>query len=150
MALKKIDGDRRALLPLLLLGDEQESLVEGYLDRCDLYGWEEAGEILGVCAAEAAGPDRVEILNLAVAPEHRRRGVGRRLLLAVCRAYPGRAAELGTGETPGTLAFYRACGFVPFRRVPDYFTTHYDHPIVEEGVLLRDRVELRREADHGK
>ena len=146
MALRRIDTDRRRLLPLLLMGDEQEELVEGYLDRCDLYAWEEAGGILAVCAAERIGPDTVEILNLAVAPEHRRRGIGRRLLLAVCGEHPDCAAELGTGETPGTLAFYRSCGFQEAGRVENYFPEHYDHPIVEEGVTLRDQIRLRREA----
>ena len=146
MAMRRISGDRRHLLPLLLIGDEQESLVERYLDRCGLYVWEEAGEVLAVCAAERTGPGRVELLNLAVAPEHRRRGIGRKLLLAVCGEYPGCAAELGTGETPGTLAFYRACGFRETGRVENYFPEHYDHPIVEEGVTLRDQIRLRREA----
>ena len=53
MAMRRISADRRSLLPLLLMGDEQESLVERYLDRCGLYVWEEAGEILAVCAAES-------------------------------------------------------------------------------------------------
>ena len=147
MAMRRISADRRRLLPLLLMGDAQESRVERYLDRCGLYVWEDAGEILAVCAAERTGPDTLEILNLAVAPEHRRRGIGRRLLLAVCGEYPNCAAELGTGETPGTLAFYRACGFREYGREPDYFPTHYDHVIVEEGVELRDRILLWREAE---
>ena len=83
MAMRRISGDRRRLLPLLLMGDEQESLVERYLDRCGLYVWEEAGEVLAVCAAERTGSGTVELLNLAVAPEHRRRGIGRKLLLPV-------------------------------------------------------------------
>ena len=106
MAMRRIGADRRRLLPLLLMGDEQESLVERYLDRCGLYVWEEAGEVLAVCAAERTGPDMVEILNLAVAPEHRRRGIGRRLLLAVCGEHPDCAAELGTGETPDWSVLY--------------------------------------------
>ena len=84
---------------------------------------------------------------IAVRPDRQRRGLGRALLLAVCRRYPGRAAVLGTGETPGTLAFYQACGFREYGREPDYFPTHYDHVIVEEGVELRDRILLRREAE---
>ena len=147
MALRRIDAERRRYLPLLLLGDDQESLIDGYLDRCDLYAWEEDGEVRAICAAERTAPDVVEIRNLAVSPERRRRGLGRRLLLAVCGQYPGRAAVLGPGEVPGTLAFYRACGFAPAGRVENYFPAHYDHPIMEEGVTLRDQIILRREAE---
>ena len=147
MGLRKIDGEKRRFLPLLLSGDEQESLIDGYLESSDLYTWEEAGETVAVCAAVERPQDTVEILNLAVEPDRRRQGLGRTLLLAVCRRYPGRAAVLGTGETPGTLAFYRSCGFTEYGREPNYFPKHYDHAIVEEGVVLRDRILLRREAE---
>lgn len=147
MGLRKIEAGKRRFLPLLLLGDEQERLIDGYLEASDLYIWEEAGKTAAVCAAAARAADTVEILNLAVAPGRRRQGLGRALLLAVCRRYPGRAAVLGTGETPGTLAFYRSCGFTEYGREANYFPTHYDHAIVEEGVVLRDRILLRREAE---
>lgn len=51
---------------------------------------------------------------------------------------------VGTGETPSTLKFYERCGFAYSHRVPGFFTIHYDHPIVEEGVLLCDMVYLRK------
>ena len=41
--------------------------------------------------------------------------------------------------------FYERCGFQRSHILPDFFTEHYDHPIYEGGVLLRDMVYLRRE-----
>ena len=35
-------------------------------------------------------------------------------------------------------------GFRPAGRIPDFFTRNYDHPIVEEGVLLRDMILLEQ------
>ena len=32
----------------------------------------------------------------------------------------------------------------PAGRIPDFFTRNYDHPIVEEGVLLRDMILLEQ------
>lgn len=52
--------------------------------------------------------------------------------------------RVGTGETPSTLSFYAQCGFRPAGRIPDFFTRNYDHPIVEEGVLLRDMILLEQ------
>ena len=112
MAMRRISGDRRRLLPLLLMGDEQESLVERYLDRCGLYVWEEAGEVLAVCAAERTGSGTVELLNLAVAPEHRRRGIGRELLLAVCGGVPGLRRGAGHRRDAGDP------GLLPGLRLP--------------------------------
>ena len=55
-----------------------------------------------------------------------------------------RTLRVGTGETPSTLSFYAQCGFRPAGRIPDFFTRNYDHPIVEEGVLLRDMILLEQ------
>ena len=57
---------------------------------------------------------------------------------------PGRTLRVGTGETPSTLRFYAQCGFRPAGRIHDFFTRNYDHPIVEEGVLLRDMILLEQ------
>ena len=37
-----------------------------------------------------------------------------------------------------TISFYQNCGFVYSHTVPDFFTLHYDHPIVEDGKVLKD------------
>ncbi len=147
MVIRQISSNQWDYLPLLLLGDEQEDMIARYLERGALYICEEAGETLAVCVVLRTSPHVVEVKNLAVAPARQRHGIGRKLLLAVCGMYAEDAVELGTGEVPGTLAFYRACGFHPVRRVRNFFTEHYDHPIWEEGILLRDMIYLRREAD---
>ena len=137
-------GSREPWMPLLLLGDEQEEMVRRYLDRGVLYVMEEAGESTAVCLVTEEGPGVYEIKNLAVAPGFRRQGRGRAMVVHACAACPGDVMLVGTGETPSTLRFYRSCGFVPSHRVENFFTDHYDHPIVEEGVVLRDMVYLKR------
>ena len=52
--------------------------------------------------------------------------------------------QVGTGESPLTLPFYEKCGFTVSHRLPDFFTEHYDHPILEAGVVLRDMIYLRK------
>lgn len=51
---------------------------------------------------------------------------------------------VGTGDVPGAIGFYRSCGFEYSHRIENFFTDHYDHPMVEEGVLLKDMVYLKR------
>ena len=53
------------------------------------------------------------------------------------------ALQVGTGDSPTTIPFYEACGFTRSHVVPDFFTTHYDHPIYDGGVLLRNMVYLQ-------
>ena len=52
--------------------------------------------------------------------------------------------QLGTGESPLTLPFYEKNGFVYSHRIPNFFTEHYDHPIIEEGIRLVDMVYLKK------
>ncbi len=143
--IRRVRRNRERYMPLLLEGDESPELVAGYIATCDLWVYTRRGEAVALCAVKRADDCSVEILNLAVAPAFRRQGLGRRMI--ACMAHRYRRADrliLGTGETPSTLAFYRACGFLPFRRETGYFTEHYDHPICEEGVVLKDRIWLRK------
>ena len=127
MEIREITGDKRRYLPLLLVGDEQEEMVMRYLPHGSLF----------VCF----DPDPCAV---AVVTDE---GYGRRMVAFVVRRYAERGyrtLRVGTGETPSTLSFYAQCGFRPAGRIPDFFTRNYDHPIVEEGVLLRDMILLEQ------
>lgn len=47
---------------------------------------------------------------------------------------------LGTGDSPSTIGFYQALGFLEIGREKEYFICNYDHPIYEDGQRLRDRI----------
>lgn len=145
MEIRQIMENKKQFLPLLLLGDEQENMIDRYLTRGTLYVLLNP-ETRAVCVITDEGGGVLELKNLAVAPAWHRHGYGRTLIEYICTRYAGKfhTLQLGTGETPGTLSFYRKCGFSEFLRVPDFFTQNYDHPIIEEGVLLRDMIYLRR------
>ena len=143
MDIVHVRNHKKAWLPLLLVGDESEAMIDRYLERGELFVLHDP-DARGLCVVTREGEGVAEIKNLAVAAVWRRRGYGRALIEFVCHSL-----QLGTGEVPSTLAFYRACGFVPFDRIPDFFTRNYPQPIVEEGILLRDMVYLRRRLSAG-
>lgn len=137
----QVVSDKKRYMPLLLLGDEQEALVEGYLDRSELFVLEQDGGPAAVCAVTREGPGLYELQNIAVALAYRRQGIGRAMVNFVWTRYPDlRTLQLGTGDSPTTVNFYRALGFREFRRERDYFIERYDHPIYEDGKQLRDRI----------
>ncbi len=105
-----------------------------------------AGKTVGVCVVTDEGDRMLEIKNLAVDPAYQRRGLGRALIEFIARNAKGTydALQVGTGDSPFTVPFYEACGFVRPRRIENFFIDNYDHPIVEAGVLLKDMVYLRR------
>lgn len=145
MEIRAVTGDKRQYWDLLLLADEQEDMILRYLDRGTMYLlWED--EAVAQCVVTDEGRGVLEIKSLSVAPRYQRRGYGRSLVRFVEETYRGRFQTLrvGTGDSPLTIPFYAACGFVERRRVKDFFTEHYDHPIIEAGVLLRDMVYLEK------
>ncbi|MBU5626607.1 GNAT family N-acetyltransferase [Oscillibacter sp. MSJ-2] len=146
MVIREIREDKKRYLPLLLLADEQEDMIDRYLDRGRMYVLEEDGT-KAVCVVTDEGDGILEIKNLAVEPPYQGRGYGRRLIEFAAQQYGGAFSTLqvGTGDSPLTIPFYEACGFSRSYLVSNFFTDHYDHPIFEGGKQLIDMVYLRRE-----
>lgn len=42
------------------------------------------------------------------------------------------------------MTFCQRCGFTYAYTIPDFFTLHYDLPIIEEGHLLKDMVYFKQ------
>lgn len=146
----EVSGNRKEYLDLLLLADEQENMIDRYLDRGWMYVMKDRsgnGPAAAVCVVTDEGKGVLEIKNLAVRRELQGRGLGRRMVEFAADRFRGRfqILQVGTGDSPLTLPFYKACGFAPSHVVKNFFTDHYDHPIWEGGVLLQDMVYLRRE-----
>ena len=145
MHIRQIIREKKAYLPLLLLADEQEDMIDLYLDRGDMYLLEDAGRALAVIVVTGEGDGVLEIKNLAVDPAVQKHGYGRLLVKYVAQRYQAEFQTLlvGTGDSPLTVPFYERCGFVRSHVVKGFFTDHYDHPIVEDGVLLEDMIYLK-------
>lgn len=144
MNIFEVKTDKKRYLPLLLLGDEQEDMIDRYLEQGAMYALEEGGGVKAVCVVTGEGDGTLELKNLAVSPDCQRRGLGRRMVDFLAQTYRGRYRRLlaGTGDSPLTLPFYEACGFRRSHVVPNFFTDHYDHPIYEGGRQLVDMIYL--------
>ena len=55
--IRQVLSHKQEYMPLLLLGDEQETLIQGYLDRGELFVLERNNEPAGVCVVTKEGPD---------------------------------------------------------------------------------------------
>ena len=145
MTIRRVEGDKKRWLSLLLLADEQEDMVDRYLERGTMYVLEDGG-VRAECVVTDEGGGVLELKNIAVEPEAQGRGYGRALVDFLVRTYAGRyeVLQAGTGDSPATVPFYEACGFRRHHLVRNFFTDHYDHPIYEGGVQLVDMVYLRR------
>ena len=145
MRIYEVRENKKEYLDLLLLADEQEDMIDRYLDRGRMFVLDDDG-IKGECIVTDEGEGVLEIKNIATAPECRGRGYGRALIDFILRTFKGKYSilQVGTGDSPLTVPFYEKCGFVRSHVIPGFFTDNYDHPIIECGVLLTDMVYLRR------
>lgn len=147
MTIRLITDNKHQFLPLLLLGDEQEDMILRYLDRGYLFALYDDGTLRGACVVTREENGIFEIKNISIYEQYQRMGYGRALIEYVAKRYRGQGRTLlvGTGESPLTLPFYERCGFTFSHRIANFFTDNYDHPIWEDGVLLRDMIYLKRE-----
>ncbi len=145
MEIRQVTECKKQYLDLLLLADEQESMVDRYLEQGDLFILLDP-EVVAECVVCDLGNGVFEIKNLAVSPACQGKGYGRKLLAFIADHYRPvcRSLLVGTGDSPLTVPFYQKCGFTEHHRVKKFFTDNYDHPIFEAGVQLVDMVYLEK------
>lgn len=145
MEIREVRGDKKRYLPLLLLADEQEDMIDRYLERGTMYVLDDGG-VKGECVVTDEGDGVLELKNLAVEPGCQGKGYGRALVDFVAGQYRGSfgVLQVGTGDSPLTVPFYEKCGFARSHVAKSFFTDNYDHPIYECGVQLVDMVYLRK------
>ena len=145
MKIKEIKENKKQFLPLLLLADEQEDMINRYLDKGTMYVLDDDG-VKCECVVTDEGNGILEIKNIATNPEDQGKGYGKALIDFIAATYTGKYSilQVGTGDSPLTIPFYEKCGFIRSHRIKNFFTDNYDHPIYECGVHLVDMVYLQR------
>jgi polysaccharide biosynthesis protein PslH len=104
---------------------------ERYLDY-DATVAMDGGVLAGFLAARRTASEETEILNLAVAPGFRRRGVATRLMLDCIRRMPGTFFLEVRASNTAAQTLYASLGFAPAGKRPRY----YDNP-AEDAVVMR-------------
>lgn len=145
MEIIEIKENKKQFLPLLLLADEQESMIDRYLDRGTMYVLDDHG-IKCECVVTDEGKGVLELKNIATEPEYQGKGYGKALIDFVATKYKGEYSilQVGTGDSPSTVPFYEKCGFTRSHSIKNFFVDHYDHPIYECGVQLIDMIYLQK------
>ena len=145
MAMIEVTDHKKQYLDLLLLADEQEDMIDRYLDRGTMYVLDDNG-VKCECVVTDEGNGVLEIKNIATVPECQGKGYAKALIDFVVQKYKEHytVLQVGTGDSPLTIPFYERCGFVRSHSIPNVFTDNYDHPIFECGVQLVDMIYLQR------
>lgn len=145
MVMIEVTDNKKQYLDLLLLADEQEDMIDRYLDRGTMYVLDDNG-VKCECVVTEEGNGVLEIKNIATVPECQGKGYAKALIDFVVQKYKEHytVLQVGTGDSPLTIPFYERCGFVRSHSIPNFFTDNYDHPIFECGVQLVDMIYLQR------
>ena len=79
MKISKIEDNKKRYMSLLFLADEQEDMIDRYLEKGTMYVLEENG-VKAECVVTDEGNRVLEIKNIAVLPEYQRMGYGKRMI----------------------------------------------------------------------
>lgn len=109
MKIKEIKENKKQFLPLLLLADEQEDMIDRYLNRGIMYVLDDDG-VKCECVVTDEGKGVLEIKNIATEPEYQGKGYGKVLIDFVATTYKGKYSilQVGTGDSSLTILFMRS------------------------------------------
>ena len=145
MEIIEVKSNKKRYMNLLFLADEQEDMIDRYLDRGTMYILDDNG-VKTECVVMGEPNGVLEIKNIAAEPNYQRKGYGKKLIDFLVEKYSEQYAflQVGTGDSLLTIPFYEKCGFQRTHIVKNFFLDNYDHPIYECGVRLVDMVYLQR------
>lgn len=146
MKIIEIAENKKEYLSLLLLADEQEDMIDRYLERGTMYVLDDNG-VKCECVITDEGNGVLEIKNIATVPEYQGKGYAKAMIDFIIKEYSDKYSvlQVGTGDSPLTVPFYEKSGFIRSHIIPNFFTNNYDHPIFECGVQLVDMIYLQRQ-----
>lgn len=146
MVIKKVKKDKRRFLELLLLADEQESMIEKYLERGTMFVLYEQG-LKSICVVTKENEKTCELKNLATKEQYQKQGYGRQFVNYIITQYQRQFETMlvGTGENPDIIRFYESCGFVFSHKIKNFFIDNYDHSMIEQGIVLKDMIYFKKE-----
>jgi len=145
MRIEKITNNKKQYLDLLLLADEQENMIDKYLENGDMFALHN-DDLKTVCVVVAIDEESCELKNIATYKEYQGKGYAKELIKYVSDFYKNdyKTMFVGTGEVPTILSFYESCGFEESHRIKNFFIDNYDHPMFEEGIQLIDMLYLKK------
>lgn len=146
MKIEMIYANKKRFIELLLLADEQEAMIDRYLEYGDMFALYD-DDLKSICVVTKETEEIYELKNIATYEKYQGQGYGKKLIEYIFKYYNGKCKTMlvGTGDSPLTIPFYEHCGFVISHRVKNFFIENYDHPIFEAGKQLIDMVYLKKE-----
>jgi len=145
MRIEMIFSNKKKFIDLLLLADEQESMIDRYLESGDMFALYD-DDLKSICVVTKETEETYKLKNIATYEKDQGKGYGKKLIEYIFGYYAGKCKIMlvGTGDSLRTISFYEHCGFKISHRIKNFFVENYDHLIFEAGNQLVDMVYLKK------
>lgn len=142
--LKKLTGNKKIHLDLLLLADPEEKAIDKYINDSEVFSLIENEKVLGQCAVTEIDKHRCEIKNIAIYENIHKKGYGRKFINLICNYYRDKYTSILVGTADNGIEFYEKCGFKISHKIKNFFIDNYDIPIYDDGVQCIDMIYLEK------
>jgi len=123
--------DRDAIAAIQFASPEASSWdPTGY----DITVAESENRVVGFLVSRCTAPDEIEVLNVAVHPDFRRRGIARKLLLPLLQRANGEILLEVRESNAAARQLYEALGFIAVGRRAGYYEVSR-----EDGIVMKFR-----------
>ena len=89
MKIREVDKNKKQFISLLLLADEQENMIDRYIEKGTMYVLED-GNVKAECVVTDEDNGILEIKNIAVDPQNQGQGYGKALIDFLVSKYADR------------------------------------------------------------
>ena len=144
MNIREIHENKKQFLSLLLLADEQEDMIDRYLEKGEMYVLLASGQAVAEAVVLQTGADECELMNLAADPAQRGKGYATKLVNHLLKLYQPRCRRMRVGTSPAGVGFYERFGFQKVGLREGFFSENYES-IEENGKPLTDMIVMERE-----
>ncbi|MBZ9571526.1 GNAT family N-acetyltransferase [Methanobrevibacter sp. TMH8] len=147
MKILKIKENKKEFLDLLLLADEEEEMIDKYLEDGELFTLYD-DDLKSLCVLTSL-KDSYELKNIATYPQYQNQGYGQKLIefiIDYCKCKNKfKSIYVGTGDCEKIINFYEKCGFEKSHKISNFFVDNYKKPIFEDDKQLIDMIYLKRD-----
>ncbi|MCL2688213.1 MAG: GNAT family N-acetyltransferase [Methanobrevibacter sp.] len=147
MKILKIKENKKEFLDLLLIADEEEDMIDKYLEKGELFALYD-DDLKSVCVITSS-KDSYELKNIATYPRYQKQGYGQKIMEFVIDYCKNKnkftKIYVGTGECEKIINFYEKFGFEESHKIRNFFVDNYNEPMFEDGKQLIDMIYLKRD-----
>lgn len=146
MIIVKMTENKNKFMDLLLLADEQEDMIEKYINSGDLFALYD-GDLKSICVVTKNTDSTCELKNIATYEKYQGMGYGTKLIKYILDYYKDHYTSMfvGTGESKITIPFYEKFGFKRSHIIKNFFIDNYGHEMYEDGIQLIDMIYLKKD-----